>query len=67
MSLGFKMLVDTRKSSRRVMAATHPHLLPRLRMSGVVPLLPPYAFMACTVTSRFYLFSKWYWSQVSEE
>ena len=27
---------------------THLHLVPRLRMSGAVPLLPLYAFMAWT-------------------
>jgi hypothetical protein len=26
-------------------AATHPHLVPRLRMHGAVPPLPQYAFM----------------------
>jgi hypothetical protein len=28
-------------------ADTSPHLLLRLRMSGAIPPLPPYAFMAC--------------------
>jgi hypothetical protein len=31
--------------------ATHLSLVPMLRMSGAIPLLPSWAFMACTVTS----------------
>jgi hypothetical protein len=31
--------------------AVHYHLVPRLRMSGAVPLLPPYSVMACTGTT----------------
>jgi hypothetical protein len=30
-----------------VILATHLHLMSRLRMSGVVPLLPQYAFVGC--------------------
>lgn len=33
--------------------STHLHLLPSLRMSGVIPLLPVYFFMACTGTTLF--------------
>jgi len=32
-------------------AATHLHLVPSLRMCGAIPVLPPYAFTACTGTS----------------
>ena len=35
-----------------VSITTHLHLIPRLRMSGVVPLLPIRAFLACTARKR---------------
>ena len=33
-------------SGRGVKLTTHLHLVPRLRMSGAIPLIPLYAFMA---------------------
>jgi len=35
-----------RKTGRNVMSTTHLHLAPRLRMNGVIPLLPLYVFKA---------------------
>jgi hypothetical protein len=35
-------------SSCGVQLSTHIHLVPRLKMSGAIPLLPLYAFMALT-------------------
>ena len=40
----------TRRHNSRGMTLTT-YLLPRLRMSGALPLLSPYAHMACTATS----------------
>jgi hypothetical protein len=37
------------------MLTTHLHLVPRLRMSGAIPLLPLYDFMAWTETKFPYL------------
>jgi hypothetical protein len=34
------------KSGRDVNSTTHVHLVPKLRMTGAVPLLPQYPFMA---------------------
>jgi hypothetical protein len=38
------------KRCRGVMLTTHPHLVPRLRMIGAIPPLPPGAFLACIGT-----------------
>ena len=45
---------------RAVKLTTHLHLVPRLKISGVVQLLPPDAFMALTVKALrfFYLFPR---------
>jgi len=54
--------MDTRvishgKSGRSVKLTNHLHPGPRLKMSGAIPLLPPYAFlMECTGT--FYLYPR---------
>jgi hypothetical protein len=34
----------------------HLHLVPRLGMSGAIPLLPHYAFLACTATVVPYIY-----------
>ena len=39
------------KSGRGVMTTTHLHLAPRMRMSGAIPVLQLYAFMACIKTT----------------
>jgi hypothetical protein len=36
---------------RDMMLITHLYLMMRLRMTGVLPLLPPHAFMAWTITT----------------
>jgi hypothetical protein len=41
----------TGESGWDVNLTTHLNLVPRLRMSGAIPLLPIYAFMACTRTT----------------
>lgn len=40
-----------REVRRAVMLNTHPHLVPRLRVNGAIPPLPPHEFMACTRTT----------------
>jgi hypothetical protein len=35
--------------SRQSVMSTHFHQAPRLKVSGAVPVLPLYAFMACTI------------------
>jgi len=37
-------------SNQGMKLTTHFSLIPRLRLSGAIPLLPLYAFMACTGT-----------------
>jgi hypothetical protein len=46
-------LFGPRKSGRVVRLIVYLHLGPTLRMSGVIPLLPLYAFMACTETKLY--------------
>jgi hypothetical protein len=41
------------ESSQGVAFSTHLNTVPRLRMSGIMPLLPLFAFMSCT--RQFYL------------
>jgi hypothetical protein len=43
---------------RGLVLTTHFHLVPRLKMSGAVPLLPLYAFMACAGTAFSFTLSK---------
>jgi len=45
--MGTRVLL-TRQSDRGVILTTHLYLVPRLRMSGVIPLVPLYAFMVLT-------------------
>ena len=40
-----------RKQMLRIAPIFGLHLVPRLRMSGVIPLLPPYAFLVCICTT----------------
>ena len=49
------LLSRYRGSFAGVMLTAHLHLVPRLRVSGVIPLLPVYAFMAGTGTTVRYL------------
>jgi hypothetical protein len=37
---------------------TYLHLMPRLRMSGAIPLTPMYATMTCTGTTFFYFYMR---------
>jgi len=37
------------------MLTTHFHLVPRLRMSGAICLIPLYVFMVCTATPLPYI------------
>ena len=53
MGTGFLPRGQSRRGGR---LTTHIHLVPRLRMSGAVPLLPLYAFMAWTGKTLIYLF-----------
>ena len=41
------------------MLTSCPHLLPRLRISGAVPLLSPYVLTAWTETNNFTLRTEW--------
>ena len=43
---------------------THLHAVPRLRMSGVIPLLPLYDFMACTGTHLLVVYNPLYTNDV---
>jgi hypothetical protein len=36
---------------------SHPNLMPRLRVGGAVPLLPPYAFIVWERETTFFFFS----------
>ena len=45
-----------RYSGRGVKLMIQLHLVPRIRISGALPLNPQYVLMACTVTSPFFFF-----------
>jgi hypothetical protein len=47
MSIGF---LSRNQTDRDIKLTTHLHLVPRLRISGAMPLLPLYTFMAWTET-----------------
>jgi hypothetical protein len=38
----------------KMAGATYLSLFPRLRMSGAIPIIPPFVFMAWTRTTSFY-------------
>jgi hypothetical protein len=44
------------KAGRGVKLTTHLHLVPKLRLSRAVPLLPPYAFMAAQEQLYHYIY-----------
>ena len=52
--------VHSRGKSDRGVMTTHLHLVPRLRMSGAIPVLQLYAFMTCIkTTSTFFAHELW--------